>query len=142
MNEETFKDAFNALCGQKIGGGEFRDVFKCRIDPSLVVKVELEKPGDFRSFHNVFEVEFWENVCKIKGIAKWLAPVILYSPDKRVILQKRCEPLRAADLPEKLPEFLTDTKPENFGMLDGRFVCFDYAYQIVHAKTKMRKAKW
>ena len=35
-----YMDAFNLLCGRKIGFGIHRDVFECKVDKSLVVKVD------------------------------------------------------------------------------------------------------
>jgi hypothetical protein len=138
----TFRDAFDLLCGTKLGGGEYRDVFECRIDPKLIVKVEIENSYGWRSFNNVHEVNFWEYFGNVKSVAKWLAPIIYKSPDKRLIMQPRVERIPNDKLPKTLPEFLTDLKRENFGMLDDRIVCVDYAFHIIGAKTKLKKVEW
>lgn len=141
MNAATFEDAFNLLCHTKLGGGIHRDVFECRIDDKLVVKVETDLP--WRFFANVLEMKFWNDNQEYKPVAKWLAPCEYLSPDGLILLQRRCEPLRASDeVPTKLPGFLTDVKWDNFGWLDGRIVCFDYALNIPSPSVRLRKADW
>ena len=136
-----FEDAFNLLCHHKLGSGIHRDVFECRIDDKLVVKVENDLP--WRYFANVLEMKFWNDNQHYEPVAKWLAPCEYLSPDGLVMLQRRVEPLRASDkLPEKLPAFLTDIKADNFGLLDGRVVCFDYALNITSPSTRQKKADW
>lgn len=39
-----FEDAFNLLCHNKLGSGIHRDVFECRVNDKLVVKVENDLP--------------------------------------------------------------------------------------------------
>lgn len=141
MNDKNpaFQDAFNLLCGRKLGEGVHRQVFECRIRPDLVVKVEIEQ--HWRNFMNVFESLFWDDFGTVKGVGEWLAPVEYTSPDGRILLQRRAEPL-TGKLPEMMPAFLADTKRENFGMIDGRVVCVDYALHHVNASGRMVKAKW
>lgn len=137
----TAADAFNLLCDKKIGEGIHRDVFTCRINDALVVKVETD--GPFRYFANVMEMKFWSEHADHTAVAQWLAPCEYMSPDGLVMLQRRVEPLRRSDvLPEKLPTFLTDIKRENFGWLDGKIVCVDYAMHLDHPNTRLKKVKW
>ena len=42
------------------------------------------------------------------------------------MLQKKTEPLRAEEIPGRVPKFLADLKPSNFGWLNDRVVCHDY----------------
>lgn len=141
MSNKAFEDAFNLLCHTKLGSGIHRDVFTCRIRDDLVVKVEIEK--DFREFANVDEMRFWCNNQYTPAIARWLAPCEYMSPDGRILLQRRVQPIRDTDkLPEKLPTFLTDIKRENFGWLNGKLVCIDYAFTIANLSTRLRKANW
>lgn len=145
MNEQhalTFKDAFSLLCGVKLGSGEFRDVFECRLNPQLVVKVEIEPDHGWRTFNNVLEYEFWQYVADNKNVRKWLAPIKYRSPDMRLIVQERCERIPDHMLPKTLPSFLTDIKRSNFGLLNGRVVCVDYAFTISELNMKKRKANW
>jgi hypothetical protein len=47
--------------------------------------------------------------------------------------------------PTALPAFFTDFKRENFGFIDGRFVCHDYGTTLLMERgmTKaMRKVDW
>ena len=140
MSGATFEDAFNLLCGHKIGNGIHRTVYECRIRPDLVVKVEDD---DHRDFANVMEDAFWADHQFYRPVSRWLAPCAFLSPDGRILLQKRCDPIvRSTHLPEKLPGFLTDVKTDNFGTLDGKVVCFDYALNLSTPSVRMRKARW
>lgn len=141
MADPAYEDAFNLLCDRKLGNGIHRNVFTNRLDKKTVVKVEIEE--DWRSFANVRESKFWTDNQHYNAVAKWLAPCEFLSPDGRVLIQRRCEPLRDSDkLPTMLPAFLADIKRENFGWLDGRIVCFDYAITIENPSVRMKKADW
>lgn len=137
----TYLDAFNLLCGDFIGRGQFRDVFQCRLLPDCVVKVE--RPESFRKFSNVYEFDFWHEYKEDKNVIKWLAPCEWLSADGRILIQKKCDPVpQDYKLPTKLPSFLTDTKRANYGIYEGRLVCIDYAIVIMNPETKLRKANW
>lgn len=130
-------DAFDLLCGKLLGEGSHRRVYECRIRPDLVVKVEYEE--DFRFFANVIENKFYYDAPE--DVRKWLCPIEFMSPDGRVILQKKVQPiLDLALLPEKLPAFLSDIKVENLGWLDGNLVCVDYVY-VNLSKPSLRPVK-
>lgn len=136
----TFEDAFNLLCGDKIGEGIHRTVYRCRIRDDLVVKVEN---GDCRYFANVMEDKFHADHSHYDKVMRWLAPCEYLSPDGRILLQRRTQPLRDNDkLPDKIPAFLTDIKRENFGWLGGKMVCHDYAMTIPNPSVRLRKAHW
>jgi hypothetical protein len=131
-NEAIFQDAFNFLCvGEPLGRGVHRTVWACRFRDDLVVKVEENGDAAHRSFANVREFDFYNYWRDHKPVADWLAPCEYLSPDGRLMLQRRVDPLpRDYALPAKLPAFLTDHKQSNFGLLDGRLVCVDYATTI------------
>jgi len=136
----VYKDCFNLLCGKMLGSGIHRDVFECKLRPDLVVKVEK---SDHRYFANVMEMFFWDEHHYRESVATWLAPCEYLSPDGRILLQRRAQPIAdESQLPKQLPSFLADLKMSNFGMLDGRVVCVDYALNITNASTRMRKAEW
>lgn len=136
----AFEDAFNLLCGKLLGEGIHRTVYECRIRPDLVVKVES---AEQRHFANVVESKFYDDHEYVQQIVCWLAPVEYLSPDGRILLQRRCRPIADDDrLPDKLPAFLSDIKRNNFGWLDGRLVCVDYAMTIPNPSVRMRKADW
>lgn len=141
MNKETFKDAFNLLCGEKIGEGIHRTVFECRIRADLVVKVESEI--NYRYFANVLEMRFWNDHETDKRVAPWLAPCEYLSSDGRILLQRKAFPITdTAVLPRQVPSFLSDLKPGNFGILDGRVVGLDYAMTIPNPSIRLKKAGW
>lgn len=136
--KRTFEDAFNLLCGDKLGSGVHRTVYECRIRPDLVVKVESD---DQRYFANVVEQKFWDEAPE--HVRAWLAPCEYLSPDGRIMLQFRCEPLaHNYSLPDRLPRFLDDHKRDNFGLLNGKLVCMDYARHNVTRNMRLVKARW
>ena len=138
MTNPAFEDAFNLLCGAKLGEGVHRDVFECRLRPELVVKVEKDEV--FRNFMNVAEMRFWDYAGPATRL--WLAPCHYLSPDGRVLLQSRCDHVRKEELPEKLPSFLTDIKAANFGIYEGRLVAVDYALHYTLASMRLQKVTW
>jgi len=141
MSVETIhEEAFNLLCGDLIGEGESRRVFECKIRPDLVVKVE---EADFRIFANVIEQKLFDDTKDIQAISKWLAPCEFLSPDGRILLQRKCDPVPSSfKLPDKVPEFLGDLKRENFGVLGKKLVCVDYGIYFSTISTKLVKAGW
>lgn len=138
----AFEDAFNLLCGDKIGSGVHRNVFACRLRPELVVKVEIDG-GQWRYFANAQEMKFWSDQQHYPKVADWLAPCDYMSPDGRILLQRRADPIRSTDtLPENIPSFLNDIKRENFGFLNGRLVCVDYAMHVDNPNLRLKKITW
>lgn len=128
------------LCGDKIGEGIHRTVYQCRLRDDLVVKVESQ---ELRFFANVMEDKFWADNLSYEKISQWLAPCEFLSPDARIMLQKRTQPIRDTDdIPDKIPSFLTDVKRENFGWLNGRLVCHDYAFVITNPSVRLKKIDW
>ena len=141
-NAATFEDAFNLLCGEKLGSGIHREVFECRLRPDLVCKVEIHSGRD-RIFANVLEAEYWNAHGGNPAIGKWLAPCGFLSPDGRILLQERAERIPVDyRLPEKLPIFLDDIKRSNFGLIDGKLVCIDYAWHRETPNTRLTRVKW
>lgn len=142
-NLPIFRDAFDMLCGDKIGSGVYRDVFSCKLRPDLVVKVERET--DYRDFTNAREMRFWCDNQDYRPVAKWLAPCEFLSPDGRILLQRKATITTESDLPnlpKHLPAFLTDTKFGNFGWIEGKLVCVDYASVVSNCSVRARKAEW
>lgn len=138
-NSFHYEEFFNLICGELLGEGIHRKVFECRIDPTIVIKIEQ----DHSTFANIREWQAWTDCQYYKPVADWLAPCVDISPNGTVMFQKRIASLSRNDkLPEQLPRFLTDVKPQNFGWLDGRIVCHDYPQMITTASTKLRKVEW
>lgn len=141
MNK-TFEDAFNLLCGKQLGEGIHRKVFECRIRADLVVKVE-QPDEPWRSFANAQEMLFWSNYVHCPEVARWLAPCEYMSPDGRLLLQRKVDHITSkTKLPPSLPTFLTDIKRDNFGLLNGRLVCVDYAMLVLNPEMRLRKVEW
>lgn len=134
------EDLWELCIGEKLGQGQSRHVYAWNPDPTLVVKIETLKTH----WWNIEEFEVWRAVL---GTAheKWFAPVEMIAGGGSMLIQKRTYPLRPEELPDRLPAYFTDTKPENFGLLDGRVVCHDYSLHMMRerALTKhMRKVAW
>lgn len=139
MSRRAFKDMFNMICGEKLGSGIHRCVYECKTDNRYVVKVEYEPQDGYRSFANVLESKFYDDHIEYEAVSKWLAPCAYLSPDGLVMMQRRTEPVRSTEFDEMrhtLPMFLTDIKAENFGFLDGKLVCHDYAFTIPNPETR------
>ena len=142
VDPKISEDALNLLFGDLLGNGIHRKVWACRIRPDLVVKVEDES-SDWRDFANAREMQFWCDHQHYLPVAKWLAPCEYMSPDGRVMLQKRVDPLAPSfELPGTMPTFLTDFKRENFGLLDGKLVCVDYSTTIPAPSLRLKKVHW
>jgi hypothetical protein len=106
-----------------------------------VVKFE----SDANDFANIFEMDLWRMVEDDKELSKWFAPCTFLSPNGVVLLQKRTEVVRKSELPKYVPAFFCDLKSDNWGWLDGRYVCHDYGNNAVIRKglnKRMKLAKW
>ena len=132
MGKKTYREKFgdvrmeqlvDMLLGDKLGEGSFRKVYTCYMNTLYVVKVETRTP-----FSNLAEWELWQAARRLRGgkWAHWLAPCIRLSYGGHILIQARAEKLDK--LPEEVPDFLCDVKPANWGLIDGRAVCVDYAW--------------
>lgn len=147
----AFEEAFNLLCGEKIGSGMSREVFECRLLPGFVVKVET----DPYRFQNILEWETWNIVMETKA-AHWFAECRWISPSGKVLVQERTRPASALELPEKVPVWFTDLKRQNWGMAKPRMkcatpgrewpVCHDYGTGLMLQEgtttRRLKKADW
>lgn len=149
-----FEEAFNLLCGDKIGEGMTRTVYECKLHRDCVVKVE-DPDSNYRQ--NWLEHQTWELAASIDGACKatrWLASIRWISPRGSILLMERTRPPSDADFAavEKLPCWLTDLKRSNWGMVksnkDGKewLVCHDYGTNLCMqdglVSKRMRKAEW
>jgi len=136
----AFEEAFNIIAGELLGEGACRKVFACKIDTSLVVKVEKDPQGMFQNAH---EFRMWQECQTYRKVADWLAPCVSISTHGMVLIQKRVEPVPAGQLPKQLPTFLIrDRKPSHFGMFEGRIVCCDYALSASTLPVKLKTVDW
>lgn len=130
------EDFLNLFAGTLLGEGCSRKVFEHRHDKTLVIKVE-EGP----THHNVGEWDAWCAWGDEKP-GQWLAPCVALSPLGRVLLQRRVMPVMLEELPESVPQFLTDLKASNFGRYEGRIVCCDYGSLVTQLPQRLKKAHW
>jgi len=115
------RDFFGAILGPRLGGGVFREVFRCAVDPRYVVKFETRAAN----FSNVIEWETWA-IARYQDAGAWLAPCLLIGGAGSVLVQRYAEDVRFEELPDRIPRWAQDTKLENWGRVDGRVVLRDY----------------
>lgn len=134
------RDLVGEMLGRKLGEGVSRQVFENRLDPTTVIKIEPE--GGM--FQNVVEYLIWTEVKNYKKMSKWFAPVVSISANGAVLIQKKVGPTSQTHYPKQIPQFLMDVKYDNFGMLDGNLVAFDYGTSLFTRgyNTKLKKADW
>lgn len=130
-------DFVELFCGEKLGEGVGREVYVYALDETKVIKVETTA----HSFQNITEWQVWQEVQHTQ-YAKWFAPCHWISPCGIVLIQSRTQPVKKP--PEKIPNFFTDLKAENYGRLKGRFVCHDYGLNLLVANGlgRVRMRKW
>ena len=77
---------------------------------------------------NLTEMRVWKTAEHLKSNSKnWLAPSLSISMGGIALIQQRAEPLpEDYQLPERVPCWITDLKPSNCGLLNGKFVFVDY----------------
>jgi hypothetical protein len=139
-------ETLSMLCGDPIGAGIARAVYAMG---DRVVKIE-SLAG---SFQNVIEWETWRNLEHTE-YARYLAPCHRISSSGAALVQSRVTLLtptpdaRTQRLVDRcrLPDFLTDFKFNNYGVLNGRIVCCDYGSNLLlnHGafSSRLRKPKW
>lgn len=130
------------LCGARLGSGVGRTAYVYAPDPKYVVKVQTNTDD----FQNQWEWRLWHRIKHdAPELAKWLAPVVRISDVGNWMIQRRTAPVPLDYLKKnhpQLPEFFTDTKAGNWGLMDGRLVCHDFGRTVVGVSVKMTKAKW
>ena len=127
----------------QIGQGLYRKVFSLQNNPDWVVKLELDGPTPH---NNMMEFAVW-TACEFYDPGKqWLAPCWEIYNEGRILVQRKVEtPPDDFEWPERVPNWLTDLKKQNFGLLDGRLVSCDYGCDLPLAKgisKRMKKAEW
>lgn len=131
-------DFIHHFLGKYLGHGISRQVYEHPHDRTLVIKIEMAA----RSFQNIKEWETWDALRMTKH-AKWLAPCVSISVCGIVLIQKRTRPMAESEVPKSLPEWLSDHKRVNYGVLDGHVVCHDYGSNLLlnHGafNSKMRR---
>jgi hypothetical protein len=141
-NPEIFKGIAELLCGKRLGSGCSRTVFQCKVDRSLVVKIEEDPEWHHQ---NIMEWEVWQHVEYNKKINKWFAPCIALSPCGRILLQKKVKFRDVSTYPAKIPAFFTDFQATNYGFLGKQFVCSDYGlmlHDVGLGSKRLKKVDW
>jgi hypothetical protein len=131
------KEIIGFFLGDEIGSGGSRRVYEHPFDETKVIKVAVAG-----KLENVYEWMIWCDANKAQR--KWLARCHFLSKHGMVLIQERAQPLpQDYKLPKKLPSFINkDTKPHNFGLIDGRLVCVDYALARTKFSLKPESVKW
>lgn len=138
LTELDLGELENFILGEKLGQGAYRAVYVYRPDPTLVIKVETLN----RAFANVHEWDIWQRFAPGRN-KRWLAPCVEISDHGTFLLQKRTTPITKREMPKAIPSFLTDEKAVNWGRLDGKVVCHDYADAFAKYSVALRKpANW
>ena len=134
------QDFISLFLGRRIGSGISRNVYEHAFDETLVIKVELYA----QSFQNITEWKAWDVVQSDKKLKNWFAPCVAISDCGTVLLQKKAEPIHKKDYPKQVPKCFGDLKYDNFGMLNGKFVCVDYGNFLISNGIAhgLKKASW
>lgn len=136
-------DLTASICGKRIGGGSFRDVYEYNLNPDFVVKIETGN-----SCCNTVEAMIWEEVKELSGklewVKDWFAPVEWLSPNGKIIVMRKTAQNDKKKKPERVPKFLWDVKTENFGWYKGNYVCHDYGqfYNFINYSKSNKKIDW
>ena len=142
LTNVVVRDMFEAFIGDKVGFGFSRRVYRLRGDASKVVKIETISGH----FQNAAEWGVWNCVKhEPDQIAKWFTPCHYISPCGIFLIQDRTDPVRDDEFPAKIPAMFTDLKRQNWGSLNGKFVCHDYGILRVSRTgmtNRLVKADW
>src|SRR5690606_24195923 len=130
-------DLAGLVLGDKIGEGVFREVSQFRLKSDCVIKRA-------RRGAECMNANEWPGRCALRGtkLAKWLGPCHHISANGVWLSQQKVEPITKDRLPKKVPAFLGDLHLKNWGWLDGRPVCVDYAILNTQYDGKLVKADW
>lgn len=142
LKEQVQSSEFLSLClGECLGEGVSRKVYNFTLNDIYVAKVETDTA--FNVKQNLLEWDFWQQNVDNKSVTDWLAPVVAISACGTFLIQRKVTPIpHDYQLPTHLPAFLNDIKVQNFGLLDGKFVCVDYGMYRVIPNTKMKSVEW
>ena len=126
--------------GKKIGEGASRDVYECSLNDKVVIKYEVRG----KMFQNVMEWNIWQEVKDTK-YASWFAQCLDISPCGLFLVMEKISIPDKKMYPKKVPEFFTDLKYNNFGMVVKQLVAVDYGFPIIFKDNdlkKKKKAEW
>lgn len=129
--DQELLSKYGHMLGKVVGYGISRLVVRSKDDSSTVLKIPFtmkDKALDIGAASNRREVEVW-NEIKDSPAAVWFCPVLWHTDDFEIIAMPLVD---VAGLTEShvVPQFFQahyDFHVGNFGLLDGRVVCVDYA---------------
>jgi hypothetical protein len=131
-------EGLDMLCGDLLGTGSTRTVFRNFFDKTKVVKVATTTQGIKA---NQEEFNTWNAVSYFTKINSYFAQCYSLSRCASILIQEYIP-----DLPDgkyKLPNFFTDLKPENYGLVSGtkssQIVCRDYGLNLLREKGMVLK---
>lgn len=130
----------NKLCGEKIGHGLYRDVYVLKAFPEYVVKIERDM--SLAQFANATEWANYMNHSWDNIVGDWLAPCLMINQTGSILIQRRITHGKRKDYPKYIPAVFCDLKLQNFGWVDGKFVCCDYSFMLTMIKREWKYAKW
>lgn len=134
LSSDVLREFANFTLGKKLGGGMSREVFVNRADPNTIIKVENS------GIHNQNTMEWliWEQFKHVKSIAKWLCPCHTSSYNGTFLIMDYARDMLPDEKPKKVPEFISDVKLENFGILNGKPVLRDYGTITLALHDKLK----
>lgn len=142
--QDIATDLILMMCGHKVGAGAYRTVYEFNMNPEkMVIKLEPNSTDC-----NISEFLLWDEVQGLCGnlawVKDWFAPIRWCSPNGKVIVMDRTKPMSKKKRPDKIPEFFTDIKNDNFGWIGDNFVCHDYGFihKFIKYEKKFQKAIW
>jgi hypothetical protein len=126
----------------RLGSGLYRTVFGIWDSEKWVMKVANSAEG---ADANRDEWQVWCYLRERHKSNRLLAPCLGISDDGSVLLMRRTTICNEAQVPKRVPVWMTDLKVQNWGMMDGRAVCHDYSTHLIMENTcsdKTKKARW
>ena len=143
LSRSLLVEGLDLIIGEPLGGGIDRKVYVYGANDDWVIKVEGERN---HRFQNVAEWQLWREVMEAPTLKRWLAPCIRISHSGNFLVMARTYPVLRRDLPKRIPVWLTDIKPENWGRLpSGAVVCHDYGLSLAASRglgRATRPARW
>lgn len=139
LSPDLLRELAHMMLGNRLRGyGMSRHVYDHPHDVSKVIKVENSRGH----FQNVIEWEIWRTFQDDKIISKWLSPCHEISQNGTFLIMEKAFDVRPSEIPKRLPSFITDHKPDNFGVIgfgdNKRVVCRDYGTSSISLATNMR----
>lgn len=139
------KEISNILIDKPIDSGAYRNVYE--VDSLFGGDQYVLKIENGNGFQNIMEWNLWNELNYDKELSKWFAPCLKISEHGKVLIQRKTSPLTEKDIAkfDKIPEYLTDTKKSNYGMIGRQLVCHDYGLiniSMIMSKAKMKKPEW